>query len=53
VGRIVLANPPFNRLDLRFLEYLRQAVHDASESDGRVVLIVEGRKRDDRSIIVA
>ena len=39
VGRIVLANPPFNRLDLRFPECLRQAVHDASESDVRVVLI--------------
>ena len=39
VGRIVLANPPFNRLDLRFSECLRQAVHDASESDVRVVLV--------------
>ena len=39
VGRIILANPPFNRLDLRFSECLRQAVHDASESDVRVVLI--------------
>ena len=39
VGRIVLTNPPFNRLDLRFSECLRQAVHDASESDVRVVLI--------------
>jgi len=39
VGRIVLANPPFNRLDLRFSECLRQAVHAASESDVRVVLI--------------
>ena len=39
VGRIVLANPPFNRLDLRFSECLRQAVHDASESDIRVVLV--------------
>jgi enoyl-CoA hydratase/carnithine racemase len=32
VGCIVLANPPFNRLDLRFSEYLREAVHDASEA---------------------
>src|ERR1700732_2523456 len=39
VGCIALANPPFNRLDLRFSECLRQAVHDASESDVRVVLI--------------
>jgi enoyl-CoA hydratase/carnithine racemase len=39
VGCIILANPPFNRLDLRFSECLRQAVHDASESDVRVVLI--------------
>src|ERR1700756_70671 len=42
VGRIVLANPPFNRLDLGFSECLRQAVHDASESDVRVVLITVG-----------
>jgi len=39
VGRIVLANPPYNRLDLQFSECLRQAVHDASESDIRVVVI--------------
>src|SRR5712675_624359 len=39
VGRIVLANPPFNRLDLRFSECLRQAVHEASESDIRVLVI--------------
>ncbi len=39
VGRIVLANPPFNRLDVRFAESLRQAVHDASESDIRVLVI--------------
>ena len=30
VGRIVLANPAYNRLDLQFSECLRQAVHDAS-----------------------
>ena len=29
VGNIVLANPPFNRLDLRFTEALRAAVHQA------------------------
>jgi enoyl-CoA hydratase/carnithine racemase len=39
IGRIVLANPPYNRLDLQFSECLRQAVHDASESDIRVVVI--------------
>src|SRR5258707_6189549 len=39
VGRIVLANPPFNRLDLQFSECLRQAVHDASQSDIRVLVI--------------
>jgi enoyl-CoA hydratase/carnithine racemase len=39
VGRIVLANPPTNRLDLRFSQCLRDAVHDASESDIRVLLV--------------
>jgi enoyl-CoA hydratase/carnithine racemase len=39
VGRIVLANPPFNRLDKQFSEWLRQAVHDASESDIRVLIV--------------
>ena len=39
IGRIVLANPPFNRLDLQYSECLRRAVHEASESDVRVVLI--------------
>ena len=39
VGRIILANPPHNRLDLQFSECLRRAVHDASESDIRVLLI--------------
>jgi enoyl-CoA hydratase/carnithine racemase len=39
VGRIVLANPPANHLDLRFSECLRQAVHDASQSDIRVLLV--------------
>jgi enoyl-CoA hydratase/carnithine racemase len=39
VGNIVLANPPFNRLDLRFAEALRKAVHQASESDIRVLVI--------------
>jgi enoyl-CoA hydratase/carnithine racemase len=39
IGRIVLANPPLNRLDLRYSECLRQAVHEASESDIRVLLV--------------
>ena len=39
IGRIVLANPPFNRLDQQFSECLRQAVHDASESDIRVLVV--------------
>lgn len=39
VGRLVLANPPYNRLDVQSSEYLRQAVHDASESDIRVLLV--------------
>src|SRR6202048_809334 len=39
IGRSVLANPPFNRLDLQFSECLRQAVHEASESDIRVLVI--------------
>jgi enoyl-CoA hydratase/carnithine racemase len=39
VGCIVLANPPRNMLDGRYLECLRDAVHEASESDIRVLLI--------------
>src|SRR5260221_1241186 len=39
VGNIVLANPPFNRLDLRFTEALRVAVHQASVSDIRVLVV--------------
>jgi enoyl-CoA hydratase/carnithine racemase len=39
VGNIVLANPPFNRLDLRFSEALRSAVHEASVSDIRVLVV--------------
>src|SRR6201997_1156375 len=39
IGNIVLANPPFNRLDLRFAEALRGAVHQASESDIRVLVV--------------
>ena len=39
IGRIVLANPPGNMLDKRYSECLRDAVHEASESDSRVILI--------------
>ncbi|WP_263367916.1 enoyl-CoA hydratase/isomerase family protein [Edaphobacter bradus] len=39
IGRIVLANPPHNLIDSQFSEYLRQAVHDASESDIRVLVV--------------
>src|ERR1700743_3012599 len=39
IGHIVLANPPFNRLDLRFAEALRAAVHQASVSDIRVLVV--------------
>src|SRR5712671_3918929 len=39
IGSIVLANPPFNRLDLRFSAALREAVHAASESAIRVLLV--------------
>lgn len=39
VGAIVLANPPFNRLDTRYAACLRDAVHEASESDIRVLVV--------------
>lgn len=39
IGHIVLANPPTNFLDRRFCECLGRAVHEASESDVRVVLV--------------
>jgi enoyl-CoA hydratase/carnithine racemase len=39
IGSIVLANPPFNRLDLRFSRALRDAVHSASESAIRVLVV--------------
>src|SRR6201998_4508131 len=39
IGNIILANPPFNRLDLRFAEALRTAVRQASESDIRVLVV--------------
>src|SRR6266849_8905289 len=39
IGHIVLANPPHNFLDKRFCECLADAVHEASESDVRVILV--------------
>src|SRR5258708_24118558 len=39
IGRIVLANPPYNRLDLQFSQCLRDAVHEASSSDIRALVI--------------
>ena len=38
IGSIVLANPPFNRIDSAFLINLREAVHRASESNIRVLV---------------
>jgi enoyl-CoA hydratase/carnithine racemase len=39
VGSIVLANPPYNRLDVHFAEALRFAVRQASNSDIRVLVV--------------
>src|SRR6201995_1610048 len=39
IGNIILANPPFNRLDLRFAEALRGAVHQAGANDIRVLVV--------------
>jgi enoyl-CoA hydratase/carnithine racemase len=39
IGAIVLANPPFNRLDTQYAVCLRDAVHEASESDIRVLVV--------------
>src|SRR5580692_2048231 len=39
IGHIVLADPPYNRLDLRFSHCLRGAVHEASSSDIRALVI--------------
>jgi enoyl-CoA hydratase/carnithine racemase len=39
VGSIVLANPPFNRIDLKFTAGLRQALNEASASDIRVLVV--------------
>src|SRR5262249_18073146 len=39
IGRIVLANPPYNRLDLQFLHCLRDAIHEASSNDIRALVV--------------
>src|SRR5246127_2628799 len=39
IGSIVLANPPFNRIDLKYAEALRAAVHQAGVSDIRVLVV--------------
>src|SRR3984957_1808386 len=39
IGNIVLTDPPFNRVDSRFAETLRVAVHQAGESDIRVLVV--------------
>ena len=39
IGNIVLENPPFNRLDAAFALALREAVHSASISDIRVLVV--------------
>ena len=38
-GHIVLANPPKNLIELNFSNALKQAVHEASESDVRALLV--------------
>ena len=39
IGSVILASPPGNMLDKRYCECLRDAVHEASESDIRVLLV--------------
>ncbi|MGQ7932542.1 enoyl-CoA hydratase/isomerase family protein [Paraburkholderia sp. D1E] len=39
IGSIVLANPPYNRLDVRFANCLEEAVREASEGDIRVLVV--------------
>src|SRR6202049_2657072 len=39
IGSIVLANPPFNRIDSAYATNLLDAVHRASESDIRVLVV--------------
>jgi hypothetical protein len=47
IGSIVLADPPFNRIDSAFAMNLRDAVHRASESNIRVLVVrAEGQGPD-------
>src|SRR5712675_740279 len=39
IGSIVLASPPYNRIDLEYAATLRESVHAASESDIRVLVV--------------
>src|SRR5262249_16769427 len=39
IGNIVLAKPPDNRIDLQFSHCLRDAVHEASSSDIRALVV--------------
>jgi enoyl-CoA hydratase/carnithine racemase len=39
IGSVVLANPPFNRIDSAYAMNLRDAVHRASESSIRVLVV--------------
>jgi enoyl-CoA hydratase/carnithine racemase len=39
IGSIVLASPPYNRIDLEYATSMREAVHAASNSDIRVLVI--------------
>src|SRR6201987_392041 len=39
VGNIVLANPPYNRLDTRFAQCLEAAVREAREADIRALVV--------------
>ena len=40
IGRIVLANPPYNRIDSQYARHLRAAVRTAGESSIRVLAVV-------------
>src|SRR5882757_8371058 len=39
IGSIVLAGPPYNRIDLEYAATLRESVRAASESDIRVLVV--------------
>ncbi|KWE94384.1 hypothetical protein [Burkholderia ubonensis] len=41
VGHIVLANPPLNLIATEFSERLGEAVHEASESEIRALLVID------------